>query len=79
MATAFVYMFKASESLNNLENLYNNLPDGVIVLDTVSVPKETYRDNDDVRIVTGDIGAIHYNLLNWNQQTDIFFNVNLSS
>lgn len=55
MVTAFVYMFRAEESRKNLVDLYNNLPDGVIVLKPLD---------------TGDVDGAQYDLLFCNQQTD---------
>jgi hypothetical protein len=56
IAISFVYMHKADEARKNLQDLYNNLPDGVIVLKAFKTPQTEYTDS----IVAGDVGATHY-------------------
>jgi hypothetical protein len=38
MAVAFVYMYKVEESRKNLIDLYNNLPGGVMVVESKNKP-----------------------------------------
>ena len=81
MAITYVYMLKAEESRQSQVNLYNNLPDGIMVIKINKTPKDNYKTSEEVsaHIVTGDVGATHYDLLYCNQQTDLFFNVKLST
>jgi hypothetical protein len=64
-------MTKETESKKALINLYNTLPDGVIVLNMLNIPMETeiYREykEEPQGIVTGDVGAKHYELLYCNR------------
>ena len=70
MAIAFVYMYKTVEARQTIVDLYNNLPDGVIVLKPTNKPKET---NYAPEIIAGDVGAVHYEMLYCNERTDLFF------
>jgi hypothetical protein len=51
-----VYMHKADEARKNLHDLYNNLPDGVIVLKSFKTPQTEYTES----VMIGDVGATHY-------------------
>ena len=62
-----------------MTNLFNNIPDAVIMLEPTTQLKSQdapYLDQED--IYAGDIGVTHYKLQYCNQKTDKFFDLDLS-
>ena len=69
MAVAFTYMFKSKESRKSLLDIFNTLPDGVMVLTMSNVPKnvQNYGLDQESNINFGDVGANHYDMLYCNK------------
>jgi hypothetical protein len=77
MAVAFIYQEEVEQSRQNLFQLFNKIPDSVIMLSMTNRPTASIHSSDIV--YAGNLGVTHYSLKYLNKSTDTFFGESLSS